>query len=183
MRSWFTLVMLLLGSTAAWCQPPAAPPTGFEALLGFDALPLLADWPAYQDSSYSRQNKNQDAGNFLRVEPDGEQVLVDTDGPGVVYRLWSTGVVGMQMSEKCRLRFWFDGEAKPRLDLSIAEIFGAKGSRWPFVPPLSVTFESGVGGGEGPCNLSYVPIPFAKHLKITGRHIMFYHVDYHRLPA
>ena len=57
------------------------------------------------------------------------------------------------------------------------------GSRWPFVPPLSVTFESGLGGGEGPCNLCYVPIPFAKHLKVTGRNIMFYHVDYHRLPA
>lgn len=183
MRSWFVSVMLLLGGTAAWCQPPATPPISFEALLGFDALPLLADWPAYQDSSYSRQNKNQDAGNFLRLEPDGEQVLVDTDGPGVVYRLWSTGVVGTQMSENCRLRFWFDGESKPRLDLSVGELFGSKGSRWPFVPPLSVTFESGVGSGEGPCNLCYVPIPFARHLKVTGRNIMFYHVDYHRLPS
>jgi hypothetical protein len=159
------------------------PPIGFEALLGFDRLPLLADWPAHQDSSYHRGNVNQDAGNFLRVEPDGEQVLVDTDGPGVVYRLWSTGVVGTQMSDRCRLRFHFDGEDKPRLDLSIPELFGDKGSRWPFVPPLSVTFESGRGGGEGPCNLSYLPIPFARHLKITGRNVMFYHVDYQRLPA
>lgn len=159
------------------------PPIGFDALLGFDALPLLADWPAYQDSSYHRQDINQDAGNFLRVESDGGQVLTDTDGPGVIYRLWSTGVVGTQMSGNTRLRFYFDGEEKPRLDLSIPELFGDKGSRWPFVPPLAVTFESGVGGGEGPCNLSYVPIPFARHLKIVGKNIMFYHVDYHRLPA
>lgn len=158
------------------------PPIGFEALLGFDSLPLLVDWPAHQDSSYSRENVNQDAGNFIRVEPNGEQVLVDTEGPGVVYRLWSTGVVGTQMSERCRMRFYFDGEAEPRLDLSIPELFGDRGSRWPFVPPLSVTFESGVGPGEGPCNLCYVPIPFEKHLRITGRNVMFYHVDYHRLP-
>ena len=181
---------LLMISTSFWvttsgraATPGEGTANGFEGLLGFDDLPLLRDWPAYQDSSYSRANVNQDAGNFLRVEPDGEQVLVDTDGPGVVTRLWSTGVVGMQMSDQCRLRFWFDGEAQPRLDLSIAELFGDKGSRWPFVPPLAVTFESGVGAGEGPCNLSYVPIPFSKHLKITGRNIMFYHVNYHRLPA
>src|SRR5512142_3260621 len=111
-------------SRVAAARVADTPPIGFEALLGFDALPVLADWPASQDSSYSRKNINQDAGNFLRVEPDGEQVLVDTDGPGVVYRVWSTGVVGMQMSEKCRLRLWFDGETKPRLDLSIPEFFG-----------------------------------------------------------
>jgi hypothetical protein len=158
------------------------PPISFDALLGFDKLPLLADWPAYQDSSFSREDVNADAGNFLRVESNGDQVLTDTDGPGVIYRLWSTGVVGMQMSKECRLRFYFDWESEPRLDLSMSELFGDKGSRWPFVPPLSVTFESGVGGGEGPCNLSYVPIPFAKHLKIVGRNVMFYHVNYHKLP-
>jgi hypothetical protein len=132
-KQFFLLIASLLIELApcpAEAQVSETPPIAFEALLGFDALPLLADWSAHQDSSYSRQNINQDAGNFLRVEPDGEQVLVDTDGPGVVYRLWSTGVVGMQMSDKCRLRFWFDGETKPRLDLSIPEIFGAQGSRW-----------------------------------------------------
>ena len=111
------------------------PPVGFEALLGFDQLPLLVDWPAYQDSSYHRDNINQDAGNFLRVEPNGDQVLTDTDGPGVVYRLWSTGVVGRQMSPDCRLRFYFDHEPTPRLDLAMSELFGDQSSRWPFVPP------------------------------------------------
>ena len=174
--------VLTAGIPVAAAAGPARPPIGFDALLGFDQLPLLADRPAYQDSSYSRKNVNQDAGNFLRVEPNGDQVLTDTDGPGVIYRLWSTGVVGMQMSRNCRLRFYFDHEATARLDLSMSELFGDKGSQWPFVPPLSVTFQSGRGGGEGPCNLCYVPIPFAKHLKIVGRNVMFYHVDYHKLP-
>ena len=171
----------LTGVLARGQEP--APPVGFEALLGFDQLPWLVHWPAFQDSSYDRKNLNQDAGNFLRVEPNGDQVLMDTDGPGVIYRLWSTGVVGTQMSPQCRLQFFFDGEARPRLDLSMSELFGSKGSRWPFVPPLSVTFESGVGGGEGPANLCYVPIPFSRHLKIVGRKVMYYHVDYHKLPS
>src|SRR5262249_54243583 len=106
------------------------------------------------------------------------------DGPGWITRIWSTGVVGTQMSDKCRFMFYFDGEEKARLDLSVPELFGAKGSKYPFVPPLSVTFESGAKGnpGEGPCNLCYVPIPFGKHIKITGRNIAFYHVDYVKLP-
>jgi hypothetical protein len=162
----------------------ARPPIGYDALLRIDQLPLLTDWPAYQDSSYSRKNDNHDEGNFLRVEPNGEQVLVDTDGPGVVYRIWSTGVVGRQMSDRCRFRFYFDGEKKPRIDRSVPELFGAPGSTYPFVPPLAVTFESGATGNpaEGSANLSYVPIPFRKHLKITGREIAFYHVDYLKLP-
>jgi hypothetical protein len=154
-------------------------------LLQLDRLPLLVLWPAYQDSSYSRKNDNADEGNFLRVEKDGEQVLVDTDGPGVVYRIWSTGVVGRQRSDRCRFRFWFDGEEKPRLDLSAVELFGGLGSKYPFVPPLSVTFESGAPGNpaEGPCNLCYVPIPFRKHLKVSGRNISFYHVDYLKISG
>ncbi|MBN1419827.1 MAG: DUF2961 domain-containing protein [Planctomycetes bacterium] len=187
MRMTLSLAIALAFGSASRAAPGArpieTPPIGFEALLGFDALPLLADRPAFQDSSYHRDDINADAGNFIRVEPNGDQVLTDTDGPGVIYRTWSTGVVGMQMSKDCRLRFFFDGEADPRLDLSMAELFGAEASRWPFVPPLSVTFESGVGGGEGPCNLCYVPIPFAKHIKIVGRNVMFYHVDYQKLPA
>ncbi len=141
-------VSCFLASMAAWVPVAAdeTPPIGFQALLGFDKLPLLVDWPAFQDSSYHRDDINQDAGNFLRVEPNGDQVLTDVDGPGVVYRLWSTGVVGRQMSKDCRLRFYFDHEETPRMDLSMPELFGDQGSRWPFVPPLSVTFESGRGG-------------------------------------
>ena len=114
-RSFLVWAWILCGIVSAGEAPPETPPVGLDALLGFDKLPLLTDWPAYQDSSYHRSNINQDAGNFLRVEKNGDQVLTDTDGPGVVYRIWSTGVVGRQLSETCRLRFYFDGEAEPRL--------------------------------------------------------------------
>jgi hypothetical protein len=77
------------------------PPIGFQALTGFDRLPLLADWPCYQASSYSRENVNADAGNFLRVEPNGEQVMAEAEGPGCIYRVWMTGVVEPNVPIQC----------------------------------------------------------------------------------
>src|SRR5262249_53669044 len=146
MRSLLLIAAALLAGATPTRADEELPPIGYDALLHLDKLPLLVDWPAYQDSSYSRKNDNSDEGNFLRIEPNGEQVMVDTDGPRVIYRIWSTGIVGRQMSDKCRFLFYFDDEKKPRLDLSVPELFGSKGSKYPFVPPLSVTFESGAAG-------------------------------------
>jgi hypothetical protein len=187
MRGWLWVLAVsgvLLGPPAVGRPADEVPALAYDALLRIDQLPLLVDRPAYQASSYSRKDDNADAGNFLRIEKNGEQVMMDADGPGVVYRIWSTGPVKTQMSPRCRFLFYFDGEEKPRLDLSVPELFGGRGSQYPFVPPLSVTFESGAAGNpeEGPCNLCYVPIPFHKHLKVTGRNLQFYHIDYHRLP-
>ncbi len=195
-----TLTILFLLTIAAGCaaqQPaPAAetamatqPAIGFEALTTFDRLPLLVDWKSYQDSSYSREHKNADAGNYLRIDNQGdkereERVLVDTDGPGVIYRFWSTGATGNYHSHpEIRFNFYFDGEAAPRISLTMRELFGEHGSKWPFVPPLSRTFQSGfIGLLEGPASICYVPIPFARHIKITSNAAQFYHVDYIRYP-
>ena len=161
------------------------PPIGFEALVGFGKLPLLADWPCYQASSYSRENVNADAGNFIRVEPNGEQVMLETEGPGCIYRVWTTGViepnVPIQDSDEARILMYFDGEEKPRINLSVPEMFGLRGT-YPFVPPLSRSFESGRGPWEGHASICYVPIPFEKSIKVTGNKMSFYHVDYYLFP-
>ncbi len=166
-------------------QTPREVPLGFELLSAWDSLPYLHDRPCYQASSWDRKGQNHDAGNFLRVEKDGEQVLMEAKGPGCVYRMWCTGVYkpGVPVSETpaCRWRFWIDGEKKPRLDLSVAELFGRKGKK-PFVPPLSRTYRSGRGPWEGHASICYVPIPFEKSIRITGRNLSFYQVDYHLFP-
>ena len=71
------LVAAFLFTTSAALAAEEAPPVSYDALLRIDKLPLLADWPAYQDSSYSRKDDNRDEGNFLRIEKNGEQVMVD----------------------------------------------------------------------------------------------------------
>ncbi len=162
-----------------------APPIGFKALLAFDKWPLLADWPCYQASSYSRQDINADAGNFLRIEPNGEQVMMEAEGPGCIYRIWTTGViepnVPIQSSDKARFLIYFDGEEKPRIDLSVPELFGLR-NVYPFIPPLSRSFESGRGAWEGHASMCYVPITFEKSIKVTGKNMSFYHINYYLFP-
>ena len=75
--TWFmsTLVVLLSGCGG---EPAVeVPPTGYATLLAFDRLPLLTDWPTYQASSYDRSGGNSDAKNFIRVEENGEQVMLE----------------------------------------------------------------------------------------------------------
>ncbi len=166
-------------------QAPREVPLGFDLLPAWDSLPYLHDRPCLQASSWDRSGGNRDSGNFLRVEKDGEQVLMEARGPGCIHRIWCTGIlrpgIPATKSPECRWRFWIDGEKKPRLDLSVAELFGLAG-RKPFVPPLARTFRSGRGPWEGHASMCYVPIPFEKSIRITGRNLSFYQIDYHLYP-
>jgi len=114
-------------------------------------------------SSYSRESHkggeawfdNKDVGQYMRTESnDGrkEHVLADLKGPGTSTRFWSANPTMTNL-----VRFYFDGEARPRLELPLADLF--KGGKLPFGPAFS--YISGTGG-----NL-YFPLPFASSLKIT----------------
>lgn len=191
-----TTVLAMAGEPA-----PTAPAIGIEALADFAQLPQLDDSMAYQDSSYSREHQNADAGNYLYTEINGkrvekydpkklakdakvEHVMVDTDGPGVIYRMWSTGISGRVpiINPSTWIRFYFDGATTPSMEFKACELFGQKGAKWPFVSPLSRTFESGNNDMEGPASLCYVPVPFARHVKITTNALYFYHFTYLKYP-
>ena len=117
-----------------------------------------------QASSYDRRSKtpadpagwfaNQDWSHFLRSEKkDGrtEWVMMDAAGPGCVVRFWVGGPVPKGM-----LRFYLDGADEPALAGKVSELFTGRG---PVPPPLSAERARG-------WNL-YLPIPYAKHCKIT----------------
>jgi hypothetical protein len=52
---------------------------------------LFSSWDR---NSRTHWGANGDAGQYLRVEPNGEAVMMDIDGPGVVYRIWSANPIG-----------------------------------------------------------------------------------------
>jgi len=132
--------------------------------------------PAYttkQFSSYDRGAKsptenwfaNGDCGQYLRVEEKNgrkEHVMMDADGPGVVFRIWSANPEGT-------LRVYLDNNETPAIEADMGKLLRAKMPEFP--TPLS-------GERARGCNL-YFPIAYAQHCKITSdKGNFYYQVNY-----
>ncbi|MGC9318050.1 MAG: glycoside hydrolase family 172 protein [Armatimonadota bacterium] len=117
-----------------------------------------------------RWGTNGDAGHYLRVEDNGEAVMVDVDGPGCIYRIWSANPQGT-------VRLYFGGEERPSHEWDFNGLF--TGENPPFVPPLVYR-----RGGPRSASDCYLPIPFSDHLTITAdqSHGQYYIFDYLRFP-
>lgn len=144
-----------------------------ELLKRVDLLPAYRHHQLIeQESSYDRTGGNDDGFNgtysFVRKEKEG-LVLAEFEGPGVVNRIWTP------TPTEDTLLFYFDGEAVPRLKIRFMDLFS--GVVYPFVKPVC--------GNEIGGYYSYVPIPFAKSLKIVfqGKRIMFHQIQYRMLPG
>ena len=157
---WRTMGMAAgLAAAAAGCGPrPAGEPVTTAALAARLAEPL---WLARLDqpdtrmhTSYDRTGGNDDFGTFLRDSREpGWKVLVDLKGPGFVSRVWFTGA---KDGYPHRFRFYFDGEETPRLEGDVKELFGGRFA--PFLAPLAEY--------NNYCWYSFVPLPYAKSLRI-----------------
>jgi hypothetical protein len=101
-----------------------------------------------------------------------ETVLLEDAGPGCVLRIWMTKIGGIGT-----LRFYFDGETAPRLAISPRDLFAG---RVPEFPGTLIGSAASSSGGY----VSYVPLPFAKRLRITATgSVHFYQVTYARYAA
>ncbi len=113
---------------------------------------------------------NGDQGGFLRVEttPRGREfVMAEADGPGAVVRIWSADPQGV-------LRIYLDGGAEPALAVDCGAFL--RGETPHAAPPLA-----GIRGRG--CN-AFLPIPYAKHLKMTvDVEKIYYHVNVRTYPA
>jgi hypothetical protein len=179
--------------------PPVALPVGLAALTDLTSLAELRP-PGYrveQVSSYDRTGGNADLGigpdtlDLIKIlEPaaveldnsylyrDGDRyVIFDGRGPGVVYRIWMTGVDGLfHGALGGDIAFELDDEATPRLTVSRQELFS--GTHPPFVAPLAGDLAASSGGFY-----SVVPIPFAQRLRISTSTVPnWVHVTAARLP-
>ncbi|MFH1679169.1 MAG: DUF2961 domain-containing protein [Candidatus Eisenbacteria bacterium] len=172
--AWFGFLALLL--VAAGCGGGGQDVDVWEFLDGdLSGLAELSDARSVLFSSYDRTGGNDDgfSGLFsrIRIDENGEHVLAEMDGPGCVKRIWMTWP-----GRSTRIRIYIDGEETPALDLPIEELFS--GEREPFLAPF-------VGGDRrfGGVNFSYIPIPFAKSIRITTADgIRFYQINAHAYP-
>ncbi len=154
-------ILLAAGGLGVWAGcggPPPGEPATVVSLAERLADPL---WLARLDqpdttmhTSYDRTGGNNDYGTFLRdSRTPGWKVLVDLKGPGFVSRVWFTGA---RDGFPHRFRFYFDGEETPRLEGDIKTLFGGKMA--PFLAPLAEY--------NNYCWYSFVPMPYAKRLRI-----------------
>lgn len=137
---------------------PGATPARKKAI---DTDPLrLAPWFA-----------NGDRGKYLRVDQtsDGraEAVLADVAGPGYLARIWSANPTGT-------LRIYVDDNVTPVIEGPMVDVMGGRISLFP--PPLA--------GKRARGYTFYVPIPFAKRLRVTCEEPerLYYHVNVIRFP-
>ncbi len=140
------------------------------------ALKPTNTFTARQFSSYDRRSvsranggddgwfANGDQGQFLRSEVrDGktEWVMADVDGPGVVTRIWSADPKGV-------MRVYIDGADAPAIEDEMKTLLG--GSHRLAPAPLAGARSMGWNW--------HVPIPYAKHLKVTvSEKTLYYHVN------
>lgn len=143
--------------------------------------------PAYttkQSSSYDPKSTspsdaatwfaNEDVNHFVRIDdnpavPGGkEHVMLDVDGPGVIVRLWTANP-----PEGSTLRFYTDGAKEPALEVPFDKFTSG---RWKIAEPLSSLKAKG--------HTSYIPLPYAKHVKVTSDKPGFYYqINYRSYAA
>ena len=128
-----------------------------------------------QFSSYNRASvspekegwyANYDMSHFLRVEENAgrrEFVMFDTDGPGAIVRWWMT----FYKAQNGVLRIYIDNDTAPVIEGAPNELLsGTLLAGFPLAVSVQAGAKLGEVGRDYDHNL-YVPIPFARHCKIT----------------
>lgn len=118
-----------------------------------------------QSSSYDPSASNND-GNFTNaytkyIDSNGEYVIFDASGPGCLYRqqinVWSRG--RKKAAGRAHIKYYFDNESKPRVDMTIDDLFGGKEA--PFTDPFAFLDPRPRFG------ILYYPFVFKTRLKVT----------------
>jgi hypothetical protein len=186
MKHTLILIVLLGPLFAGLASPPAvAQQLSFvdlvERLTDLEALAVLPEpgernamWSSYDRASrydadtglYVEWYANGDGTGLIREE-DGNQVIAEMDGPGVIWRIWSA------RPEAGHVKILIDGQAA--VDMPFAHYFDAQHAPFDYA---TLGYESGRG-----MNL-YFPIPYQRSCKVIaepgwGR---YYQITYTTFP-
>ncbi|NOU36675.1 MAG: DUF2961 domain-containing protein [Kiritimatiellaceae bacterium] len=123
-----------------------------SSLTNLNQMASLAVPQTHLISSYDRTGANEDNNYFQGKTKDGQFILADLKGPGVVSRLWFTGD-----PHNANIHFYFDDEPTPRMSFKW-DVLG-RGILPINAPPLAMA--------EQICWRSFLPIPYSKRLRIT----------------
>ena len=171
------LKFVLLSATVALGIPACAQPVVdtrslLKEMVSYEAM---AKWPqpAYiekQASSYDRASvapgktgwfANADASQYIRADTINkriEHVMLDAVGPGAVVRFWLT-----TFKRHGILRVYLDNQPDPVLTVPAYDLMKSGLAAGPALLMPHSSYEAKEKGGS----TLYLPIPFARHCKIT----------------
>ena len=171
------VLMFICGTSYAW-QPAGS----LQELYDDTLLPRLRPGvKAASFSSYDRTGGNNDgfSGTYSKLrEEDGNSVIAEMEGPGCIYRYWTTHSIGEEPGLLDRkgehIRIYLDGSPEPALDVPLEKLFDNSLERFP--TPLA---GQGIGGFY-----SYIPIPYRQSCKVVieGLGVRFYQINYITFP-
>lgn len=188
------LALLMLGTCLVGCQDQTQDPTqdpvsdyferpdsyapeaiGADAYMALDRLAFLnIDSYNYGVSSAGLDNGNSDgfnAKNWLYIDDNGDHVICEAKGKGIVNRIWTTGTY----NEQALVKIYIDDETEPVYQDYYYNF--TKGTVKPFLYPIAKFWNQSAGG-----RLNYLPIEFNTYVKIAiedpGVTNLFWHVDY-----
>ena len=141
-------------------------------MVSYDAM---ARWPQpeyaeKQASSYDRKSvapgkpgwfANADASQYIRTEnidDRQEHVMMDADGPGAIVRCWLT-----TFKRNGTIRIYFDNEKQASITIPAYDLMKSGLSVGPPLLQPHSSYEAKEKGGS----TLYLPMPFARHCKIT----------------
>jgi hypothetical protein len=165
------IALLLFFSSSAIAQVVSVESL-LQEMINYETVARWAQ-PAYtlkQASSYDRKSvspdkpgwfANADASQYIRVEEKQghkENVMLDADGPGAVVRFWLT-----TFKRNGIIRIYFDGQNQAGIEIPAYDLMKINlGLGKALLNPHS-SYEPKEKGGS----TLYLPMPYAKHCKIT----------------
>lgn len=108
-------------------------------------------------------NKGAKGNAFYIVAPGGKKVLLDVNGAGIINRMWLSGTIGINATQRRAVRidmFW-DGAKKPAVSAPVGDFFGIGLG-------LSARFDNALFSSPEGRSLNFtIPMPFRKSALIT----------------
>lgn len=157
-----------------------------SCMWGVEKLLRVEDLPLFERQVVTRQYSSRDpAEGNDDMRPEGlyldgqDQVLLHSEVPGCVYRMW---FAEPQNIGHLRLKMYFDGETTPSINRMITDFFDDTSSSEavsPFLQPLVGI----VNGKNRGAYYSYVPICWSDSIKIVASGLSKgWQITYQELP-
>jgi hypothetical protein len=134
-----------------------------------DTLPFLRTGvQTHQFCSYDRAGDNFDWEYFpLYTGTNGECVIFDAMGPGCLYRQHMNIWGGVTNYNDIQIRFYFDNELTPRIDMNASTFFSTNNPLGIFQSPILAFDGKDPKNGRDRFRVLYHPFFFKQRLKIA----------------